>query len=125
VMGSSAFGKVVRVWLIGGLTGLATGLLFTLAVDIFSTDNMFDLWEFGVSLATPALAGIVVALATRSGKKTSVAVAYLTFLAPIFGASFGASGSEPLWQFGALGLAGGLVWSFPFAVCPLARKRHS
>ena len=123
-MGSSAFGKVVRVWLIGGLTGLATGLLFTLAVDAFSTDNMFDLWEFGVSLATPALAGIVVALATRSGKKTSVAVAYLTFLVPVFGASFGASGSEPLWQFGALGLAGGLVWSFPFAVCPLARKRH-
>jgi hypothetical protein len=124
-MGSSAFGKVLRVWLIGGLTGLATGLLFTLAVDNFSTDNMFDLWEFGVSLTTPALAGIVVALVTRSGIKTSVAVAYLTVLAPILGANFGASGSEPLWQFGAVGLAGGLVWSFPFAVCPVVRKRRA
>ena len=122
MMGSSAFGKVVRVWLIGGLTGLATGLLFTLVADIFSTDHMFDLWEFGISLATPALAGIVVARTTRSGIRTLVAVAYLTFLAAIFGASFGASGSEPLWQFGALGLAGGLFWSFPFAVFALTKK---
>ena len=122
MMGSPAFGKVVKVWLIGGLTGLATGLLFTLAADIFSTDQMFDLWELGVSLATPAVAGIVVAKAARSGIRTSVTVAYLTFLAPIFGASFGASGSEPLWQFGALGLAGGLFWSFPFAVFALTRK---
>jgi hypothetical protein len=117
--------KVVRVWLIGGLTGLATGVLFTLAVGVFSTDSMFDFWEFGISLATPALAGIAVALATRSRIKTSVAVAYLTFLVPILGANFGGSGSEPLWQFGALGLAGGLVWSFPFAVCLLVRKGHS
>ena len=116
------FRNFSKVWLIGGLTGLATGLSWTLVMNAFSTDGVFDGGEFGVSLVTPALAGIVVALATRSGIKTTLAVAYLTLLIPILGANFGASGSEPLWLFGALGLVGGLFWSTPFGICSLVTR---
>jgi hypothetical protein len=122
---SPRFRNFLKVWLIGGLTGLATGLSWTLVENVLSTDGVFDGGEFCVSLVTPALAGIVVALATRSGIKTTLAVAYLTLLIPILGAGFGASGSEPLWQHGALGLGGGLFWSSPFAIGSLVHRRKS
>ena len=102
--------------------GLVTGLSFILVHDALTTDLMFDLWEFGVALVTPALIAVVVALGTRSKIVILLAIAYLTLLIPVLGASFGASGSEPLWVFGALGLVGGLVWSTPFALQALLRR---
>ena len=122
---SGRWRRVVKIWLVGGLTGLVTALSWTLVENAFTTDGVFDGWEFGVSLVTLALAGIVVALATRSGIKTTLAVAYLTFLIPLFGVGFAASGSEPLWQFGAWGLGGGLFWSSPFAIGSLVHRRQS
>ena len=114
--------REIKVWLVGGVTGLVTGLSFTLVHDALTTDLMLDLWEFGVALVTPALIAVVVALATRSRIVMLLAVAYLTLLIPVLGVVFGASGSEPLWQFGALGLVGGLVWSTPFALWQLKRR---
>ena len=116
--------RAIKVWLVGGLTGLVTGLSFILVHDALTTDLMFDLWEFAVALATPALIAALVSIATRSRIVILLAVAYLTLLIPVLGASFGASGSEPLWQFGALGLVGGLAWSSPFALWVLVRKRR-
>ena len=115
--------RAIKVWLVGGLVGLATGLSFTLVEDALTTDGMFDLWEFAVALVTPALIAALVAIATRSRIVILLAVAYLTLLIPVLGASFGASGSEPLWQFAVLGLVGGLVWSTPFALWQLTRRR--
>ena len=115
--------RAIKVWLVGGLVGLVTGLSFNLVEDALTTDGMFDLWEFGVALVVPLLIAVLVALATRSRIVTLLAVAYLTLLIPVLGASFGASGSEPLWQFAALGLVGGLVWSTPFALWQLTRRR--
>ena len=115
--------RAIKVWLVGGLMGLVTGLSFILVHDALTTDLMFDLWEFAVALVTPALIAALVAIATRSRIVTLLAVAYLTLLIPVLGASFGASGSEPLWQFAALGLVGGLVWSTPFAFWQLTRRR--
>ncbi len=115
--------RTIKAWLVGGLTGLVTGLSFILVHDALTTDLMFDLWEFAVTLITPALIAVLVAIATRSGIVILLAVAYLTLLIPVLGASFGASGSESLWQFAALGLVGGLVWSTPFALWQLTRRR--
>ena len=113
--------REIKVWLVGGLTGLVTGLSFILVHDALTTDLILDLWEFGVASVTPALVAVVVALATRSRIVMLLAVAYLTLLIPVLGVAFGASGS-PLWQFAALGLVGGLVWSTPFALWQLKRR---
>ena len=115
--------RAIKIWLVGGLMGLVTGLSFILVHDALTTDLMFDLWEFAVALVTPALIAALVAIATRSRIVILLAIAYLTLLIPVLGASFGASGSEPLWQFAALGLVGGLVWSIPFALWQLTRSR--
>ena len=121
---AGGFGTVIKVWLVGGLTGLGTSLSFNLVHDALTTDLMFDLWEFGVALVTPALVAVVVALATRSGIVMLLAVAYLTLLIPVLGPAFGGTGSEPIWAFGALGLVGGLVWSTPFTLWELLRRRQ-
>jgi len=120
---AGGFGTVIKVWVVGGLTGLGTSLSFNLVHDALTTDLMFDLWEFGVASVSPALIAALLALATRSKVAILLAIAYLTLLIPVLGASFGASGSEPLWQFAALGLVGGLVWSTPFALWQLTRRR--
>lgn len=117
------FRRAIKVWLVGSLVGLVTGLSFTLVEDALTTDLMFDLWELGVALVVPLLMAVLVALATRSRIGILLAVAFLTLLIPVAGASFGASGSEPLWQLPALGLVGGLVWSTPFALWQLRRRR--
>ena len=102
---------------------MGTGLSFTLVHDALTTDLMFDLWEFGVAAGTPGLIAVLVALATRSRVVILVAIAYLTLLIPVLGASFGASGSEPLWLFAALGFVGGLVWSTIFVLGQLTRRK--
>ena len=118
------FRRAIKVWLVGGLAGLSTGLLFIIVHDALTTDLMFDLWEFGVALVTPALIAVVVARVTRSKIVILLAVAYLTLLIPVLGPAFGGTGSEPIWAFGALGLVGGLVWSTPFALWSLLRRRQ-
>ena len=119
----TACSKAVKVWLTGGLTGFLTGLGFTLVVELFSNDGIFELWELGISLTTPAAAGVVAARVARSGIKTTLSVAYLTVVIPLLGPMFGASGSEPLWQFWTLGLVGGLVWSVPVAIVSFVQTR--
>ena len=116
--------RAIKVWLVGGLVGLGTGLSFIMVHDALTTDLMFDLWEFGVALVTPALIAVVVALVTRSRIVILLAIAYLTLLIPVLGPAFGGTGSEPIWAFGALGLVGGLVWSTPFALWALLRRRQ-
>ncbi len=121
---ASGIRRAIKVWLVGGLVGLGTGLSFIMVHDALTTDLMFDLWEFGVALVTPALIAVVVALVTRSRIVILLAVAYLTLLIPVLGPAFGGTGSEPIWVFGALGLVGGLVWSTPFALWALLRRRQ-
>ena len=124
---ASGIRRAIKVWLVGGLVGLGTGLSFIIVHDALTTDLMFDLWEFGVALVVPLLIAVLVALATRSRIGILLAVAFLTLLIPVLGVSIGASGSEPLWQLrvqlAAFGLVGGLVWSIPFAFWQLTRRR--
>ena len=121
---ASGIRRAIKVWLAGSLVGLGTGISFTMVHDALTTDLMFDLWEFGVTLVTPALNAVVVALVTRSRIVILLAVAYLTLLIPVLGPAFGGTGSEPIWAFAALGLVGGLVWSTPFALSTLLRRRQ-
>ena len=116
--------RAIKVWPVGGLVGLGTGTSFKIVYDSLTTDMMFDLWELGVTLITPALIAIVVALVTKSRIVIVLSVAYLTLLIPVLGPAFGGTGSEPIWAFAALGLVGGLVWSTPFALWMLLRRRQ-
>jgi hypothetical protein len=116
---------ILKVWMIGGLTGSMTSLMFVLTEKALTQDQIFDLWEFGIAAATPTLIALLVAWATKSSATTLLPIAYLTFFLPVLGAAFGASGSEPLWQYGLLGLAGGLFWSIPFTLWRLrTRFKH-
>ena len=51
-----------------------------------------------------------------------IIVAILTTIIPVLGPAFGGTGKEPVWQFGAMGLIGGLIWSLPFFLWRLFRR---
>jgi len=68
---------------------------------------------------------MTIAVCTKSPRPNTVAIVYLTLLIPILGAFFGSSESEPLWQFAALGLIGGLAWSTPFTLTAARSKTDS
>jgi hypothetical protein len=114
--------RFVKLWLVGGFVGMATVTAFFLVSNVLSTDGIFTGQEFVVALLTPAFVAVAVAKVTRSGVCACLVVAYLTFLVPGLGPMFGATGSEPLYIWPVLGLAGGLVWSIPFAIFRLARR---
>jgi uncharacterized protein (DUF983 family) len=113
--------RVLRFWVVGGLTGLGTALSFNLVHDVLTYDQRLAIWEFALAVAAPSAIVVGLARVTRSPIAKLLAIAYLTLLVPVLGASFGASGSEPLWQFAALGLAGGLAWSTPIVLWQLVR----
>ena len=113
----------------GGLVGLIVVLGFQVLPDICCDDDptVFHLHEL---LATIVIILLIVSLvgflnysARKSSKlrfmlrfKSVVSVGVLTMFIPVLGITIGASGSEPLWQFCLAGIAGGGVWSVPFAI---------
>ena len=115
--------RAIRVWSTGAITGSGTSLSFILVHNALATDFMFELWEFGVAIIAPTLVITVVTVITRSKIYIVLPVAYLTLLMPVVGAFFGSSGSEGLWQFALLGMAGGLIWSTPFALWVIAKSK--
>ena len=44
--------RAIKIWLVGGIAGSGTGLSFILVHDALTTDLAFDLWAFGVVLAS-------------------------------------------------------------------------
>ena len=115
--------NAAKVWSTGALTGSGTSLSFILAHNALAADFFFELWEFGVAIIAPTLFIAIVTVITRSKIYIVFPVAYLTLLMPVVGAFFGSSGSEPLWQFAVLGMAGGLVWSTPVSLWTLAKSK--
>ena len=113
----------------GGLVGLIIALGFQVLPDICCDDDptVFHAHEF---LATIVIIFLIVSLfgfLNSSARKSSklrfmlrfqsvVIVGVLTMFIPVLGITMGASGSEPLWQFCLAGIAGGGVWSVPFAI---------
>lgn len=113
----------VKILFAGGINGIVTALSFMLAHDALTTDSVFTLWEFGIASCMPVVGAILIARFSKLSIRMLLPIAYLTLLIPVLGASFGASGAEPLWQYAILGLAGGLVWSIPVAGWSLLRRR--
>ena len=115
--------RAIRIWATGAITGSATSLSFVLIHNALAVDLIFELWELGIAIISTTLIIIALTLIIRSKIYIALPVAYMTLLMPVAGAFFGSSGSEPLWQFGVLGMAGGLAWSTPFSLWTLAKSR--
>ena len=106
----------IKGWLLFGLTGTVSTLVFKLTHDVFTSDSDFSLWEFAISLIITGSVSLLISKLTHSKSVFLLIVTYMTLLIPVLGALFGSSGSEPLWQFGLLGLFGSLFWSVPFSI---------
>ena len=106
----------IKNWMLFGLTGAVSTLVFKLTHDVFTSDSDFSLWEFGISLIIAGSVSLFISKLTHSKGGFLLIVTYMTLLIPVLGALFGSSGSEPLWQFGLLGLFGSLFWSVPFSI---------
>ena len=91
--------------------------------NALTVDLIFELWEFGIAIIGTTLIITAMTLIIRSKIYIVLPVAYLTLLMPVVGAFFGSSGSEGLWQFALLGMAGGLIWSTPFALWVIAKSK--
>ena len=114
--------RAIRIWATGALTGSATSLSFVLIHNALTVDLIFGLWELGITIISTTLIIAALTLIIRSKMYIALPVAYMTLIMPVVGAFFGSSGSEPLWQFGVLGMAGGLAWSTPFSLWTLAKR---
>jgi len=115
--------RAIRIWATGAIIGSGTSLSFILTHNILAVDSIFELWELGIAIISTTLIITALTLIIRSKIYIALPVAYMTLLMPVAGAFFGSSGSEPLWQFAVLGMAGGLVWSTPFGLWTLARSK--
>ena len=106
----------IKNWMLFGLTGLVSTLVFKFTHDVFTSDSNFSLWEFAISLIITGSVSLLISKLSHSKSVFLLVVTYMTLLIPVLGALFGSSGSEPLWQFGLLGLFGALFWSVPFSI---------
>ena len=113
----------IRIWAAGGITGSVTSLSFILIHNALTVDSIFELWELGIAIISTSLIIAAITLIIRSKIYIALPVAYMTLIMPVVGAFFGSSGSEPLWQFAVLGMAGGLAWCTPFSLWTLAKSK--
>lgn len=119
--------KVIKIWLIGGLTGSGTGLLFFLATLMLSIDGELTLIELGIALIMPGIVAYLFAKATNLKSIYLLIVAYLTVVIPVLFAVFGAGDPdvEVAAMIAVLGLVGGLVWSIPFALWAYMKREKA
>lgn len=103
------FKPLIKLVIVGSITGGCAGVLFILATRLLSIDNVFSLFDLSVALITPGAAATLVGTLTKSRIWPLMVIAYLTSIIPILGSAFGGTGSEPIWAFDFLGVAGGLA----------------
>ena len=113
----------IKVWLFSGLLGLLVALTFIGVHELLTGDQIFELWELGLTLGSILVMVLVFSMVTKLKVLMMLPVALLTMVMPMFGSLFGASGSEPLWQFALLGMVGGLFWGLPFTIWALFKGR--
>ena len=94
----------------GSLTGLGTGVFWSLVVGVFSLDQVFNGTEMILSLAVPGIMALTVWKTLKIRFWIVLPVAYLTLLIPLFGLSLG--GANTL-QMTIGGVIGGFFWSAP------------
>ena len=94
----------------GSLTGLGTGVFWSLVVGLFSIDQLFTGTELLLSLAVPGIIAVTIWKALKIRFWIVLLVAYLTLLVPLFGLGIG--GANTL-QMTIGGVIGGFCWSVP------------
>jgi hypothetical protein len=92
------------------LTGLGTGGLWSLAVGLFSLDELFNRTELLFSLAVPGIIALTVWKILEIRFWIVLPVAYLTFLIPLFGLGMGGANTLQMTIGGGIG---GFCWSGP------------
>ena len=115
---------MTKTLVIGAFCGAAIGTGFTIGVDLFSIDGNLKLHEFLiVAVALPVFTTVLTRRLFHTNRRSILPVSYLTLFFPVLGPSFGASGSEPIWEFSLLGCIGGMAWITPFALRDIVRGK--
>ena len=110
----------IKVWLLGGLTGSVTGLLYFLANFFFDPNSYLSL---GIALITTAVVAVLLAKATDSKIIILVVVAYLTLAAVFDWYRFYLD--PDIWVLvrdARVGFVAGFVWITPFAIWALVSR---
>ena len=94
----------------GSLTGLGTGIFWSLVVSLFSLAQLFNGTELLLSLAVPGIIAVTIWKTLKIRFWIVIPIAYLTLLVPLFGIGFG--GANTL-QMTIGGVFGGFCWSVP------------
>ena len=102
-----------KIVLGGCLTGLGTGLSWSVFMDLVSRDQLFDNQEFALSLILPLLVGLAVGKRVGVQRRVLLPIAYLTLAVPLFGIGMGGANVLLMTTGGAIG---GLFWAVPFVL---------
>ena len=94
----------------GSLTGLGTGVCWSLVVALFSLDQLFNGTELLISLTVPGIIALTVWKTLKIRFWIVVPIAYLTLLIPLFGIGFGDANTLQMTIGGGIG---GFFWSGP------------
>ena len=94
----------------GSLTGLGTGVFWSLLVGVLSLDQLFSATELLLSLPVPGIMALTVWKILKIRLWVVLLVAYLTLLVPLFGIGFGGANTLQMTIGGGIG---GLCWSAP------------
>ena len=113
---TSSLKKIV----LGGLiTGLGTGLGWSVFVCVSSYDQVFNGREFALSLILPLLVALAAWKRVGVQRKVLLPIAYLTLFIPLLG--IGAGGANIL-QMTIAGAFGGVFWASPFVLYTLVKR---
>ena len=107
-----------KIVLGGCLTGLGTGLSWSVFMDLVSRDQLFDGQEFALSLILPLLVGLAVGKSVGVQRRVLLPIAFLTWAMPVFGMGFGGANVLETTTGGAIG---GLFWAVPFVLSKKGR----
>ena len=115
----------MKLWLLGGITGILTSIAFFLSTQILSLNGELVLFEFVIALIAPGIVAFIIAKVTKSRTVILFTVAYCTLIFPVLGALFGAPNLDiqVIASLALLGLAGGIVWSTPFVLWAYIRQK--
>ncbi|MCH2466160.1 MAG: hypothetical protein MK237_09685 [Gemmatimonadetes bacterium] len=111
--------SVKKIVLGGCLTGLGSGLSWSVFVHIVSRDQLFNGQELALSLILPLLVGLAVGKRVGVQRRVLLPIAYLTLAMPLFGMGMG-GGNVLLMTIG--GAIGGLFWAVPFVLYILVMR---
>ena len=103
--------SVKKIVLGGCLTGLGSGLSWSVFEIFASRDGVFNGQEFALSLILPLLVRLAVGKGVGVQRRVLLPIAYLTLAMPVFGMGMGGENVLVMTTSGAIG---GLFWTVPF-----------